>query len=316
MGTGCRDRGLWQLLALAALLASGCQLSRPAASARVPAPEPAIEVSGLGIVMELSGTGDGDLLMPIKGRLEQVLGRRVEASELENMAMVTVVGRASVSAAPGDRVHTRVYSQGQATSLAGGRLLRTELGCQLYPGLRATAQGRINVNRSRPTDGNLREDAIVISSAEEVITDFAFSPESLIDRPFDAIRDAEVLSLDDLLDKDRRAALERIRQLPKLTTLKFYRCDLSKVDEDHPVPAKVHTVLISGGKVSQGTVRWLAKFPAGTTLVFGCDVRGLEFNLGKFSWVTFDNCEMSRSAIVKLVENTTQVTFKEVTLVE
>lgn len=154
------------------------------------------------------------------------------------------------------------------------------------------------------------------AGAEEVITDFAFSPESLIDRPLDDIRDVETLSLDDLLDKDRRAALERIQQLPKLTTLKFYGCDLTMVDEKDPVPAKVQTVLISSGKVSQGTIRWLAKFPSGTDLVFGCDVRGLEFNLGKFSWVTFDNCEMSRSAVTKLVEKMTQVTFKEVTLVD
>lgn len=151
---------------------------------------------------------------------------------------------------------------------------------------------------------------------EQLSTDFAFSPESLIDRPLDAIRDAETLSLDDLLDRDRRAALERIQQLPKLTTLKFYGCDLSKVDEKDPVPAKVHTVLISSGKISQGTIRWLAKFPAGTTLVFGCDVRRLEFGLGKFRWVTFDNCEMSRAAVTKLVEKMTQVTFKEVTLVD
>lgn len=152
--------------------------------------------------------------------------------------------------------------------------------------------------------------------AEEVITDLAFSPESLIDRPLDDIRDVETLSLDDLLDKDRRAALERIQQLPKLTTLKLYHCDLSKVNETDPVPANVMTVLISSGKVSQGTIRWLAKFPSGTTLVLGCDVRGLEFSLGGFSWVTFDNCDISRSAITKLVEKMTQVTFKEVTLVD
>src|SRR6202035_3935680 len=90
---------------------------------------------------------------------------------------------------------------------------------------------------------------------EKVITDFSFSADTLTRTPFDEMRDAETISLDDLVNKDRQAALSKIQKLPKLTTLKFYGCDLSQVDEKDPVPAKVETVLISGGTVSQGTIR-------------------------------------------------------------
>ena len=149
---------------------------------------------------------------------------------------------------------------------------------------------------------------------EKAATDFAYAVEQLLRVPLDEIRSAETLTIDDLRDKDRRAVLTRLAELPKLTTLKFYGCDLSHVDEHDPVPATVNSVLISGGKISQGTIRWLSKFPAGIDIVFGCDVRKLKFDLGKFKWVTFDNCDMSRSAVAKLVEIMTQVTFKEVTL--
>lgn len=157
---------------------------------------------------------------------------------------------------------------------------------------------------------------VACAEPEKPITDFAFSGESLIKRPFDEIRDAETVTIDDLVDTDRKAALSRIQQLPKVTTLNLYGCDLSRVDATDPVPAKVTDVLIAGGKISQGTIRWLAKFPSGTTLTFGCDVRGLDFNLGKFSWLTFNNCMMSRSAVTKLVEKMRQVKFKEVTLAD
>jgi hypothetical protein len=151
---------------------------------------------------------------------------------------------------------------------------------------------------------------------QDVITNLLFSPQALLDVPFDEIRHAETCSLDDLVEKDRKAVLARVAALPKLTTLKLYGCDLSRVDEKDPVPAKVKSLLISGGKVSQGTIRWLAKFPAGVEVGLACDLRGLDLDLGAFKWVFVQNCRMSRSAVAKLVEKTTQVTFKEVELVD
>jgi uncharacterized protein YjbI with pentapeptide repeats len=155
--------------------------------------------------------------------------------------------------------------------------------------------------------------ALANAEPEKVITDFGFGPDMLLRSPLDEIIAAETLSLDDLTEVDRKASLARIQELPKLTELNFYGCDLSHVDENNPVPQQVKTVLLAGGKVSQGTLRWLAKFPVGTTLVVGCDVHGLKLEFGKFSWLTFDNCTMSKSAVLPLVEKMTQVTFKEVT---
>jgi hypothetical protein len=150
---------------------------------------------------------------------------------------------------------------------------------------------------------------------EKVITDFGFGPDMLLRSPLDEIISAETLSLDDLTEADRKASLARIKELPKLTELNFYKCDLSHVDESDPVPQHVKRVLLDGGKVSQGTIRWLAKFPAGTTLVIGCDVHGLKLEFGKFFSLRFDNCTMSRSAVLPLVEKMTEVTFREVTFV-
>lgn len=149
---------------------------------------------------------------------------------------------------------------------------------------------------------------------EQVITDFDYAVDQLLSVPLAEIRAAETLTVQELLDTDRKAVLSRLAALPKLTTLKFYSCNLSNVGENDPIPVTVKTVLISGGSVSQGTIRWLSKFPAGIEIVFGCDVRNLEFDLGSFTWVTFDNCELSRSAVTKLIEKLRQVTFKEVTL--
>jgi hypothetical protein len=114
-----------------------------------------------------------------------------------------------------------------------------------------------------------------------------------------------------------KAALSRIRELPNLETLKLYHADLSKVDEKDPIPPKVNAVLIGGCRISQGTLRWLAKFPSGAEITFGgCDVRNMDLDLGKFMWVMFDNCEISTSAVPKLVKRLTQATFKECTLTD
>jgi hypothetical protein len=190
--------------------------------------------------------------------------------------------------------------------------------------LEANAPTIVRVAESPADQAGISDDPVALRLCESgnaeprrSVTDFSFSPSTLIATPLDEIRDAETVSLDDLTGKDRQAALSRIHHLPKVTNLSFYGCDLSTVDERDPVPAKVKTLMISGGKVSQGTFRWIAKFPSGTGLTFVlCNLRGLNVTTGKFSWLAFDNCTMSRSAVSKIVENSEQVTFKEDTLVE
>jgi hypothetical protein len=161
--------------------------------------------------------------------------------------------------------------------------------------------------------------AVGFTGAErpKAITDFAFAPEGLLSSEMEEIKDARTLSVDDLTDKDGSAVLSRIRELPNLKTLRFYSADLSRVDENDPVPDKVNFVLVADGRISQGTIRWLARFPKGVELVFGgCDTRGLELDLGEFKWVTFDNCKVSPAVVAKLVRRLTRVTFKECELGE
>lgn len=146
-----------------------------------------------------------------------------------------------------------------------------------------------------------------------------YGTEDLLSETFDSIRNFDHLVVGHVKEKDMPAILARLQQMPKLTTLEFLHCDLSKMDENSPVPANVKELGIAQeGGISQSTLRWLAKFPKGKKLLFGCDVRKLSFDdLGKFTWITFDNCEISRSAL-KLVGDTKifQVTFKEVTFVD
>jgi adenylosuccinate synthase len=152
---------------------------------------------------------------------------------------------------------------------------------------------------------------------DEPIQDFGMTAQLFLSSPLDEVRAATALSIEDVTKGDVETLLSRIRKLEKLETLKFYSGDLSTLDANDPIPSKVKAVLIGGCKISQGTLRWLAKLTSGTEIVFGgCNARSLDFDLGKFKWVTFDNCALSRSAIVKLVQRLTQVTFKECTLKE
>jgi hypothetical protein len=135
----------------------------------------------------------------------------------------------------------------------------------------------------------------------------------------DSMRDLKSLALEDMtidLDKtvDRQDTLKKLAALEKLTTLQFFNCDLSKINENDPIPQKVDSVLIRGGKVSQSTIRWLAKFPSGVEIVFVGDLRGLDFQLGHFNVARFRDCKMSRSAIGLIVEKMRICSFEEVTL--
>jgi len=134
---------------------------------------------------------------------------------------------------------------------------------------------------------------------------------------FNSIRNFDSLAIGEISAKDMPLVLARMKEMPKLQTIKFFGCDLSNLDEKSPALENVKTVLIANGKFSQGTFRWLAKFPKGSELVFGgLDMRGSSFDdLGKFTWITFDNCKISNSAL-KLIGKVTEVAFKEVTLVE
>jgi hypothetical protein len=144
----------------------------------------------------------------------------------------------------------------------------------------------------------------------------SYGAQDLLTEEFNRVRDYDSLSIKDIEGKDVPAVLARLRQMPNLSTIKFHACDLSKVDENSPLPEKIKTVLLADGSISQGTLRWLAKFPNGNELIFaGLDTRRLTFDdLGKFTWITFNKCEIPQSAI-NLAGKVTLVTFNDITLV-
>ena len=118
-----------------------------------------------------------------------------------------------------------------------------------------------------------------------------------------------------LKEKDRRAVFARIQQLPELSELQLFGCDLSQVDQSDPLPSNVRHFVIAGGKVSQSTLRWLSKVPGGTKITFGgCDLRGIEFKFPEYTWLKFDSCELSAPAATELVTRSEQVIFLECSL--
>jgi len=139
-----------------------------------------------------------------------------------------------------------------------------------------------------------------------------FTPASLLKCSLDEIRKCKTMVLWGLKEKDRRAVFARIQQLPELSELQLFGCDLSQLDQSDPLPAKVKTFVIAGGKVCQSTLRWLSKVPGETKVTFGgCDLRGMKFNFPERTWLKFDSCELSAPAATELVTRSEQVIFLE-----
>lgn len=142
-----------------------------------------------------------------------------------------------------------------------------------------------------------------------------FTPASLLKCSLDEIRNCKRMLLWGLTEKDRRAVFVRIQQLPELSELQLFGCDLSQLDQSDPLPTTVKTFVVAGGTVSQGTLRWLSKVSGGTKITFGgCDLRGIKFKFPEYTWLKFDSCELSAPAATELVTRSEQVIFLECAL--
>lgn len=142
-----------------------------------------------------------------------------------------------------------------------------------------------------------------VANADDRMKELNYSGEDFLTTPQADLDSCETLELDGFKEKERSAVLRRVTELPKLTVLNLTGCDLSLTDEKDPVLTKVKIVLIAGGKLSQNTIRWLSRFPTGTGIAFAeCDVRRLEFDLPNFHSLTFQECDMLKSQIAKLVQ--------------
>lgn len=133
------------------------------------------QLVGLGLVVGLSGTGDGRgaSAQMVRNMLER-FGITVSESDLRmrNVAVVTVSAELPPFARPGDTIDVTVSSLGDAKSLEGGLLLQTPL--QAADGeVYAVAQGAVSiggfnasgggtsVSKNHPTVGRIPSGAIV-----------------------------------------------------------------------------------------------------------------------------------------------------------
>ncbi|MFQ5412310.1 MAG: flagellar basal body P-ring protein FlgI [Phycisphaerae bacterium] len=124
---------------------------------------------GYGLVVGLSGTGDGDKYAASIRQLQSMLEKfevPVMQSELKgtkNVAIVWVeVTLPENGVREGDRVDVHVSAVGAAKSLVGGRLVMTPMQDVTRSGLYAWAQGPIRVtNLKQPTTGRISKGAVM-----------------------------------------------------------------------------------------------------------------------------------------------------------
>jgi flagellar P-ring protein precursor FlgI len=135
------------------------------------------KLNGLGLVVGLSGTGDGGeyvlAMRPLAALLQRMGDPAVSEKEFKgtkNVAIVTVTATIPASGVrKGDRLDIQVQSIGAAKSLKGGRLVMTPLqGPQKNSVVYALAEGPIRIEQGL-TSGVVDGGAVM---EEEVLTDF------------------------------------------------------------------------------------------------------------------------------------------------
>ena len=133
---------------------------------------------GLGLVVGLPGTGDGDDFIPAIRSLQRLLWRlgyearaTFELQDAENVAVVSVSATLPPFAREGDKIDAYVNAVGAARSLKGGRLLVTPLqGPRENSAVYALAEGPVSTaNDATPTSGMIVGGAIL---EEEFKTEF------------------------------------------------------------------------------------------------------------------------------------------------
>jgi len=127
------------------------------------------KLSGMGLVVGLSGTGDGDKYLPAIRAMTALIQKQLDANitvadlkGTKNVAIVSVTAEiGGYGASEGDLVNVKVAALGAAKSLAGGQLFFTPL-TPPVPGAKvfAIAQGDIILeDEDTPTVGVIRNGA-------------------------------------------------------------------------------------------------------------------------------------------------------------
>lgn len=104
---------------------------------------------GLGIVVGLNGTGDGEFVRPFLARLPNVPKRQWTSTELRSVALVTLNAKRS----PGGVIVVEASSLGEASNLAGGVLIPTVLMQSGTPDFIVLGRGKVG---SQQENGSYR----------------------------------------------------------------------------------------------------------------------------------------------------------------
>ena len=145
------------------------------------------QLSGIGLVFGLEGTGDRDQTRVTTQALANVMARAGINPDpnlkVRNIAAVMVTAELPVYARAGQKIDVNVASIGDAKSLAGGTLLMTELtanngdvyavaqGPILVGGFAAAARGGNAVTKNHPTAGRIPDGAIVERETDNTFAD-------------------------------------------------------------------------------------------------------------------------------------------------
>src|SRR5205823_3902519 len=150
-------------------------------------------LTGLGLVIGLNGTGDGNEFKPAQNPLAQMLGKlrdpstAAELSKVQNVAIVTLTATVpSNGVQAGDHLDVRVTSIGNARSLKGGRLFVSPMGGPVPGQSRplALAEGPVQLeDASEPLAGVVKGGAIMDISIRREYVDHSGKFTLILDDP-------------------------------------------------------------------------------------------------------------------------------------
>lgn len=133
----------------------------------------ATELSGIGLVVGLNGTGDGNEHLPLARKLAAYMSERgthvglpEELADGNSVAIVHVsLDVPEEGAKRGDTFDVRISTMHSAGSLAGGRLISTPLSGPLPgQGVYAFASGDVEVSETSPTSGRVVQGGYISES--------------------------------------------------------------------------------------------------------------------------------------------------------
>lgn len=141
-------------------------------------------------------------------------------------------------------------------------------------------------------------------------------PERFLNTPIPQIAGDKTVNLLNMTEIDREAVIAKLSKMQNLESVTFLSCDLSSLNEKDPIPPRLTFVAIAGGRITQKSIGWLAKLPEGSEIFLSGNLRGLNIDVGPGKDLVFSNCVMSRTVVLKIIEQLGEATFDQITVVD